>query len=86
MLSLLRNAYRFGALDAQFQLNKSRNAVRFESQNLTWDYEESNYQTQAFAKGLASLRYGSCILLITQLTTSYSEYLLVNKLKLTSRN
>jgi hypothetical protein len=48
---------RFATLNTQFLLNKSRNAVRFESQNLLWDYEESNYQSQVFAKGLASLSF-----------------------------
>ncbi len=48
---------KFATLNSQFLLNKSRNAVRFESQNILWDYEESNYQSQAFAKGLASLSF-----------------------------
>jgi hypothetical protein len=57
MNTLLRSFNRFGTLNAQFLLNKSKNAIRFESQNLTWDFEEANYQSQAFAKGLASLSF-----------------------------
>ena len=55
MITALKLYHRFGALNAQFQANKSRNAVRFEAQNIIWDYDEVNYQTQAFSKGLASL-------------------------------
>lgn len=54
---ILKTINKFSTLNAQFLLNKSRNAVRFESQNLLWDYEESNYQAQAFTKGLASLSF-----------------------------
>jgi hypothetical protein len=36
---ILKLTSRFSNLNAQFLLNKSRNAVRFESQNLLWDYE-----------------------------------------------
>jgi hypothetical protein len=57
MNTLLRNINRFGSLNAQFLINRSRNAVRFETQNLLWDYEEANYQSVAFAKGLASLAF-----------------------------
>lgn len=28
----------FAKLNAQFAANKNKNAVRFESQNLSWDY------------------------------------------------
>lgn len=54
---MLRLFNRFGSLNAQFQRNKSRNAVRFESQNIIWDHEEANFQTQALAKGLSSLNF-----------------------------
>lgn len=57
MNTLLRSFSRFGTLNAQFLINKSRNAVRFEAQNITWDFEEVSFQTQAFAKGLASLSF-----------------------------
>ncbi len=36
---ILKTINKFSTLNAQFLLNKSRNAVRFESQNLLWDYE-----------------------------------------------
>lgn len=57
MLTLAKLCRRFGSLNTQFQLNKARNAVRFETQNTIWDYEEANYHTQAFSKGLASLKF-----------------------------
>lgn len=57
MNTLLKCFNRFGTLNAQFLLNKSKNAVRFESQNIIWDFEEANFQSQAFAKGLASLSF-----------------------------
>jgi len=57
MNTVLRLANRFGALNAQYQRNKSLNAVRFESQNIIWDHEEVNFQTQALAKGLTSLNF-----------------------------
>lgn len=39
MNTLLKNFNRFGTLNTQFLQNKLKNAIRFESQNLTWDYE-----------------------------------------------
>jgi acyl-coenzyme A synthetase/AMP-(fatty) acid ligase len=57
MNTVLRLCNRFGALNAQYQRNKSLNAVRFESQNIVWDHEEANFQTQALAKGLSSLNF-----------------------------
>jgi hypothetical protein len=59
MNTIFRNFNRFATLNAQYLVNKSRNAVRFETQNILWDYEEANYQSQAFAKGLASLSFKS---------------------------
>ena len=75
MQTALRVYQRFGAINAQYQLNKSRNAVRFEAQNIIWDYDEAHYQTQAFAKGLASLHFQPGNSPHTQAITSSSEYL-----------
>lgn len=58
MLGLVRNFNKFGSLNAQAVANKSKNAVRFESQNVLWDHEEVNYQSVALAKGLTSLALG----------------------------
>lgn len=38
MITMFRLTNRFGVLNAQYQKNKSRNAVRFESQNIIWDH------------------------------------------------
>lgn len=67
---ILRTINKFSTLNAQFLINKSRNAVRFESQNLLWDYEESNYQTQAFTKGFASLSFKKSKFYKIKMTTS----------------
>ena len=47
----------FSTINAQYVANRTKNAVRFESQNINWDYEELNYQSVALAKGLKSLNY-----------------------------
>ena len=70
MFTALRLTRQFGALNAQYQLNKSRNAVRFEAQNIIWDYEEVNYQVNAFSKGLASLNFSKSILFSIKMTIS----------------
>jgi hypothetical protein len=57
MNNIIRAFYRFGSLNTQFLRNKSKNAVRFESQNIIWDFEEVNYQSTAFSKGLLSLNF-----------------------------
>ena len=80
MLSALRIMQRFGSLNAQYQLNKSKNAVRFEAQNIIWDYDEVNYQTNAFSKGLASLNFQKSNFLMIKMITSSLEYLLLSKL------
>jgi hypothetical protein len=69
MTMILRTLNRFSTLNAQFLLNKSRNAVRFESQNILWDFEETNYQSQAFSKGLASLNFQKSKVEVIQMTT-----------------
>ena len=81
MITALRLSHRFGALNAQYQANKSRNAVRFEAQNIIWDYEEVNYQTQAFAKGLASLNIQKSTIISIKTTTFCSESHMLNKLR-----
>lgn len=50
--------YRLSALNTQFLANKNKNAVRFESQNLSWDFELVEYHSKAFAKGLQALEFG----------------------------
>jgi hypothetical protein len=82
MQKVLRLSHRFGSLNAQFQLNKARNAVRFEAQNLLWDYEETNYHAQAFTKGLASLQFQAGSPSLTQAITSLSRSPPINKLSL----
>jgi hypothetical protein len=82
MQKVLRLSHRFGSLNAQFQLNKARNAVRFEAQNLLWDYEETNYHAQAFTKGLASLRFQAGSSSLTQAITSSSRSPPISKLSL----
>lgn len=59
MQTILRSRRYFASLNAQFLANRMRNAVRFESQNIAWDHEELNFQSTAFAKGLASLDFAS---------------------------
>lgn len=83
---ILKTINKFSTINAQFLLNKSRNAVRFESQNLLWDYEESNYQTQAFTKGLASLSFKKSTNKTIKMTTSYLDYLPVSNLRPTWRS
>jgi hypothetical protein len=61
MYALSKLSSRFATLNAQYLLNKSRNAVRFESQNILWDYEEANFQALAFSKGLTSLAFQKSI-------------------------
>lgn len=75
MQRVLRLTHRFGSINAQYQINKSRNAVRFEAQNLLWDYNETNYHTTAFSKGLASLQFQAGTSNPTQETTSSSKCL-----------
>lgn len=70
MNTVLKSLSRFGSLNAQYLINKSRNAVRFESQNTLWDFEEVNYQSVAFSKGLASLAFQRSHLSPMQMTTS----------------
>jgi hypothetical protein len=79
MKAVLRNLNKFGTLNAQYLLNKSRNAVRFESQNIIWDYEESNFQALAFSKGLTSLAFQKGSEQYIQAIISSSEYLLPNR-------
>lgn len=81
MQTVLRLANRFASLSAQYNLNKSRNAVRFETQNLLWDFEESNYHTLAFSKGLLSLNFQKGTYSFIQVTTSYFECLPANRPK-----
>ena len=38
MRIISRNIQKFANLNTQFAVNKNRDAVRFESQNLNWDY------------------------------------------------
>ena len=57
MQLLLRRTQAFSSLATQYLLNKSRNAVRFESQNIIWDFEELNYQSNALAKGLSTMSF-----------------------------
>ncbi len=52
LMFLTRIVRSFGQLHAQFQSNKLRNAVRFENQDIDWDYEQVHYYTQALSKGL----------------------------------
>jgi hypothetical protein len=73
MNTILRNFSRFATLNAQFLLNKSKNAIRFEAQNIIWDFEEANYQSQAFSKGLASLAFQKSKPTITQMTIFYLD-------------
>ena len=47
----------FGTLNAQYLANKNKNAVRFQAQNLSWDFEVLEYHSKAFAKGLRSLNF-----------------------------
>lgn len=84
MQTVLRLANRFASLSTQYNLNKSRNAVRFETQNLLWDFEESNYHTLAFSKGLLSLNFRKGTNSLIQVTTSCFEYLQANRQKHTS--
>jgi hypothetical protein len=53
----LKSIKNFANLNAQLLANKSKNAVRFESQNIIWDFEELNYQANALAKGLLSIKH-----------------------------
>lgn len=59
MRIVTRTIQGFANLNTQFVANKNKNAVRFESQNLSWDYEVAEYHCKAFAKGLKSLRFGN---------------------------
>jgi hypothetical protein len=52
-----RSLYKFANLNVQYAANKNKNAVRFESQNLNWDFEVVEYHCKAFAKGLKSLNF-----------------------------
>jgi hypothetical protein len=61
MRLIQKSLNKFATLNAQFLLNKNKNAVRFESQNINWDFEEVNYQAVALAKGLAALSYQKSI-------------------------
>lgn len=38
MRIVARNIQRFANLNTQYAANKNRNAVRFETQNLSWDF------------------------------------------------
>lgn len=38
MRIITRSIQGFANLNAQYALNKNKNAVRFESQNLSWDF------------------------------------------------
>ena len=39
MKVILRDLFKFSTLNTQYNINKSRNAVRFESQNISWNFE-----------------------------------------------
>ena len=54
-----KTMYQFGSLNAQMLANKNKNSVRFEAQNLAWDYEVVDYHCKAFAKGLKQIRIGN---------------------------
>lgn len=58
MRIVTRSLQGFANLNAQYALNKNKNAVRFESQNLSWDFQVVEYHCKAFAKGLKSLNFG----------------------------
>jgi hypothetical protein len=49
----------FTTLNAQYLINKNRNAMRFEAQNISWNFDEVNYQASALIKGLTSMKFKS---------------------------
>ena len=52
-----KNWAKFATLNAQCLANKNKNAIRFEAQNLSWDFEVADYHCKAFAKGLKSIKF-----------------------------
>lgn len=52
-----RSWAKFATLNTQYLANKNKNAVRFEAQNLSWDFEVADYHCKAFAKGLKSINF-----------------------------
>ena len=72
----------FSTINAQYVANRTKNAVRFESQNINWDYEELNYQSVALAKGLKSLNYAESTKFITKMTIYSLEFHKVSKANL----
>mgnify|MGYP000199712411 FL=1 len=58
MRIVTRSIQGFANLNTQYALNKNKNAVRFEAQNLNWDFQVVDYHCKAFAKGLKSLNFG----------------------------
>jgi hypothetical protein len=62
MRIVTRRIQGFANLNVQYAANKNRNAVRFESQNLSWDFQVVDYHCKAFAKGLKSLKFDKGIL------------------------
>ena len=52
-----RNWQKFASFNAQYLANKNKNAVRFEAQNLSWDFEVAEFHCKAFAKGLRSIKF-----------------------------
>ena len=86
MQAILRNKYFLAALNTQFRANRMKNAVRFESQNVSWDHEELNFQSVAFSKGLASLDFTHSTTYLNQMITSSSESHQDNNPRLTSPN
>lgn len=63
MRIVTRNLQKFASLNTQYAVNKNKNAVRFESQNLNWDFQVVEYHCKAFAKGLKSLKFDKGILI-----------------------
>lgn len=54
-----KTLHKFGNLNAQVIANKNKNSIRFEAQNLAWDYQIVDYHCKAFAKGLKQINIGS---------------------------
>jgi hypothetical protein len=69
MTLVVRALQRFSNANAQLAVNKNRNAVRFASQNLSWDFEVAEYHCRAFAMGLRSLNFAKGTRHATQAAT-----------------
>ena len=54
-----RSLHRFATLNAQALANKNKNSVRFETPNLSWDFEVVDYHCKAFGKGLKQSSFGN---------------------------